>query len=95
MQNTNAFSVNGILTDIHDGLVMKNHVLFKSKTAMINIILYQDSFELVNPLGSAKGKHKTLSVYLSLGNLYPHNRSTVDQMQLVMLCLELDFKLFG
>jgi hypothetical protein len=29
----------------------------------LQILLYQDEFEVVNPLGSAKGKHKLFAVY--------------------------------
>lgn len=49
----------------------------------------------MNPLGSAKKKHKILAVYLTLGNIYPQNRSKIDQMQLVLMVKEVDFKYFG
>lgn len=49
----------------------------------------------MNPLGSARRKHKLLAVYFSLLNLPPHIRSTVDHMQLVLLCREKDFTEFG
>jgi len=49
----------------------------------------------VNPLGSARKKHKLLAVYMTLADLYPHHRSTVDQLQLVLLCKEKDLKTFG
>lgn len=51
------------------------------------LILYQDSLEVVNPLGSGKNKHKILA------DLMPHN--SADHMQLVLLCEEQDFKYFG
>ena len=50
---------------------------------------------MANPLGSGRKKHKILAVYLSLANFPPHYRSTVDQIQLVSLCCESDFKRFG
>lgn len=34
-------------------------------------------------------------MYLTLADLMPHNRSSTDQMQLVLLCKEHDFKYFG
>lgn len=49
----------------------------------------------MNPLGSAKKKHKVLAVYFSLLNMPPHVRSNVDHMQLVLLCTEKNFKEFG
>ena len=36
-----------------------------------------------------------LAVYSTLTDILPHNRSTIDQMQLVLLCREKDFKYFG
>lgn len=50
---------------------------------------------MVNPLGSGKKKHKALAMYLTLADLLPHHRSSIDQMQLVLLCKEQDFKYFG
>lgn len=32
---------------------------------------------------------------MTLANILPHNRSSIDQMQLVLLCREQDFKYFG
>ena len=61
----------------------------------IQIILYQDSFEVVNPLGSAKKKHKILAVYYSVGKLHASVRSLIDNMQPVVLCKEENFKMLG
>ncbi|XP_028416452.1 uncharacterized protein LOC114540531 [Dendronephthya gigantea] len=84
-----------ILRDFMDGSVAKSNVLFVELGNAIKLILYQDAFEVVNPLGSAKKKHKVLAVYVTLGNIYPQNRSQIDQMQLVLLVRESDFKFFG
>ena len=86
---------NYVLEDIVHGTLYKENSLFKSNSGALSIILYQDAFEVVNPLGSAKKKHKVLGVYFTLANLEPHNRSNIDHMQLVLLCRETDFKLFG
>lgn len=34
-------------------------------------------------------------MYLTLADILPHNQSSIDQMQLVLLCREQDFKYFG
>ncbi|CAN8019054.1 unnamed protein product, partial [Ixodes persulcatus] len=60
----------------------------------LQLILYQDAFEVVNPLGTARGKFKVLAVYLTLGNVSPYIRSELNLQQLVLLCLE-DFRHFG
>lgn len=57
--------------------------------------VYHDLFEVVNTLRSGRQKEKILAMYLILTNILPHNRSSTDQMQLVMLCREQDYKHFG
>lgn len=57
------------------------------------MILYQDAFEVVNPLGSAKKKHKLIGVYYTLANFSPEKRSNIDHLQLVLLCREDDLKI--
>lgn len=61
----------------------------------LKLILYQDAFEVVNPLGLAKKKHKIVGVYFTLANFEPFYRSSVDHLQLLLLCTEQDFKYFG
>ena len=82
-------------SDITDGRVFQSNDLFKSHPNSLQLILYQDAFEVCNPLGSSRKKHKILGVYLTLGNFSPHFRSVVDNTLLVLLCKELDLKHFG
>ncbi|XP_030842614.1 uncharacterized protein LOC105437795 isoform X1 [Strongylocentrotus purpuratus] len=84
-----------IYEDFHCGEIFKEHELFGKDPEAVPIILYQDAFEVVNPLGSAKNKHKILAVYATFGNLLPQNRTKIEAMQLVLLCKEKDFKYFG
>lgn len=62
---------------------------------MIHVILYQDAFEIVNPLGSSKGNFRLLAVYMTLENLPLRCRSRVESMQFAMLCRQKDVKEFG
>lgn len=61
----------------------------------MKLILYQDAFEVVNPLGSSRKKHKLVGVYFTLADFEPFHRSSIDHMQLVLLYKETDFKAFG
>lgn len=81
--------------DIWDGHNIANSALFKTDKSSMALVLYQDAFEVVNPLGSGRKKHKILAVYLTLGDILPYNRSKIDQMQLVLLCREQYCKHFG
>jgi phosphopantetheine adenylyltransferase len=81
-----------ILRDFYDGSFYTEH--FDSGD-VLQLILYQDDFEIVNPLGSAKTIHKITAIYYSVGNIAPEYRSNTDHMQLVLLCKTSDFKYFG
>ncbi|CAM4563987.1 unnamed protein product [Leuciscus chuanchicus] len=83
-----------ILKDVWDGENITANLHHADESAL-GLVLYQDAFEVANPLGSGKKKHKILAMYLTLADLFPHNRSSTDQMQLVFLCREQDFKYFG
>ncbi|KAK0152047.1 hypothetical protein N1851_006573 [Merluccius polli] len=80
--------------DISDGQNSKSNQFFMgfsflSNPGCLKLILYQDAFEIVNPLGSAKKKHKVIAVYLSVANLPAHMRSNT------VPCLINDLKQFG
>lgn len=77
-----------IFKDIWDGKTITEEDMQHDPS--LGLILYQDSSEVANPLGSGRKKHNILAVYLTLADLQPH-RSTIDQMQLVLLCREQDF----
>ncbi|KAG7472949.1 hypothetical protein JOB18_038124 [Solea senegalensis] len=90
-----AESPTDVLSDISDGQIFKSNVFFAQNPSCLKLVLYQDAFEIVNPLGSAKTRHKVLAVYASVANLPLHVRSNTDHMLLVLLCREKDFKAFG
>lgn len=80
-----------LLCDITDGTVYKDNPFFQENPDAIILILYQDSFEVVNPIGSAKKTHKILAVYCSFINLPPHIRTHINTIHLVALCTETHF----
>ena len=84
-----------ILSDLKDGKAYKSNIFFANNSNAVQLILFQDAFELVNPLGSARKKHKILGVYYTIGNIHVQYRSSVAQLQLVLLCREVDLKYFG
>jgi hypothetical protein len=80
-------------SDVHSGLNFKTNPFFSENPNALQLILYQDGLELVNPIGASKGIHKVIAYYLTIGNLQPHLRSLINQMQLVLLVKEKDLKL--
>lgn len=85
-------------TDYHSGQSFKSNEFFKKNPESLHIMLFQDAFEVVNPLGSARTKYKLLAIYIAIGNLPPHLRTHIDNIQLVGLVREKWFdhdKVFG
>lgn len=62
------------LEDIWDGSTVAENALFQSDPKSLGLIFYQDAFEVANPLGSGKKKHKVLAVYFSLADVAPHGQ---------------------
>ena len=80
----------GILKDSTDGKAYKRNKFFIKSPNGIKIILHQDAFEVVCPIGPAK-KFKLVTVYLSLENLRFALRSHINNIKRVALCTENDF----
>ena len=81
-----------VMSDFTDGSVFRDSTFFKPNPEALKLILYQDSFEVFNPIESAVQKHKLLAIYLSVGNLNDPTRSHVNSMKLVALCKGKEFK---
>jgi hypothetical protein len=83
-----------VYEDYTDGEVYKNNP-FWFDAPRIELLLYQDGTELVNPIGSSKLKHKSLGVYFALGNLPYHERIKKENLQLLFIVKERMVKKFG
>ncbi|XP_034253633.1 uncharacterized protein LOC117652659 [Thrips palmi] len=82
----------GVFRDFFDGETYKSYKFFQDNPKAIPIILYQDGFELANPIGPAKNlKHKLLGVYMAFGNLPSDIRFKKENIQLVALVKDCDF----
>ncbi|XP_074645861.1 uncharacterized protein LOC141902120 [Tubulanus polymorphus] len=95
-QIMNAIPVNeSILDDIHGSSIYRELKIQMENDRFLELIFYQDEFEIVNPLGSAKKTHKILACYYTFGNIYPWHRSKIDQIQLAFVCKSDSVKKFG
>lgn len=74
-----------------DGTIYKDNY-FYSEELRITLVLYIDDFEICNPLGTSRKKHKITAVYWVFGNI-PH--STLSSVYLALLCKAVDIKRFG
>lgn len=88
----------GCYRDIADGLYFKTNPLFarteKGPPPLV-LLFYFDEFEVCNPIGAYRKKHKLSAFYYILGNLKPHNRSNLSVIQLSILVRSVDLKYFG
>lgn len=68
--NQSHCSSDGIMRDICDGFhmqeILKNGIF-------LEIILYLDDIEIVNPIGSHVKKHKVTMIYFSIANIFRLN----------------------
>nr|XP_054920824.1 uncharacterized protein LOC126518477 [Dermacentor andersoni] len=76
-----------LLRDVCDGTYYQEHSIFRNANSrkLIMLQLYFDDFEICNPLGSKRGRHKLLAGYLTILNFSPNFRSKTTDKYLVLL----------
>lgn len=87
--------VPNVYSTYRDGSNCKENNLLKGEEFRIAVGLYTDDFEVSNPLGTSKKKHKLTAMYWVLANLPSKYRSTLHSIQLALLCKASDVKEFG
>jgi len=75
----------GRLTSFTSGDAFHSMTLHIKDGRILLIHLYNDEFEVVNPIGAARGKHKLNATYFTLGNLPNRFRSSLQHIHLVNL----------
>ena len=86
LSNSNdLFSGDGdTMSSFKDGSVYENHLFFKENCDALRLHFYLDEFEVCNPIGAKRGKHKVLGVYFLVGNL---NCKYWSEMKFIHLCI--------
>ena len=88
-------SVNGYKADLCDGDFIGKHPLFSNDPHALQLILYADDLEIVNPLGTHTRKHKVLMVYFTLANIPPEYRSKLSAIYLLAIAKNFHVKRHG
>lgn len=88
-QETNG---DGDLRDVTDGSYLMQHEFVKSHPNALLFLLYTDDFEIVNPIGSHRKKHKVTAFYWTLLNIPVQHRSKLSAIQLLAMCKQQDLK---
>lgn len=78
-----------------DGLFYTQDGFWSQEELRISLTLYIDDFEVCNPLGTSRKKHKLCGVYWILSNLPPGSNSALSSIYLAILCKSDDIKKFG
>lgn len=73
-----------ILEEYTDGEQWKSHLLLCNHNN-IRVHFYIDEFEIINPLGVKRGKHKLTAEYFKLGNFHHRYTSKVEHIYLSIL----------
>lgn len=69
-----------------DGSYYQGNDFFSTETFRIALGLYVDKFEVANPLGTSRKKHKMFALYWVIANLPSKDRSSLHLIQLAILC---------
>lgn len=83
-----------VIKDFSDGRFFHKNSVFGNSNNALCLILYFDEFELVNPIGASRKKHKMAAFYYILGNIYPEFRSLLKCISLLIMCKSADLKYF-
>lgn len=78
-----------------DGSYFKENPLLTGEDQTISLGLYIDDFEVCNPLGTSRKKHKLCAIYWVIANLPVKYRSSLSSIYLALLCKSVDTKTFG
>lgn len=77
-----------------DGKLFKQNAFYAGEETRLSIILYVDDFEVCNPLGTSRKKHKITAVYWILANVPFQLQSALTSIHLALLCKAFDVKQF-
>jgi hypothetical protein len=85
IQTESSKSSDSVLRDYTDGENFEAHAVFRTHPDAIRLHGYIDDFEVCNPLGSARTKHKLTAVYFYVGNLPKQYTSNLRSIHVALL----------
>lgn len=81
-----------VIENLEDCEVFKSCKLYTTEEVILQIQIYYDDFETVNPLGSKVGIHKLGGIYFSIRNLPSHLNTKLHHIHLLSLFYADDLK---
>lgn len=76
-------------------LSIEKTAFFSGEELTLPLILYIDEFEICNPLGTSRKKHKITSAYWVFADIPATLRSTLTSIYLAILCKATDVNQYG
>ncbi|XP_026099560.1 uncharacterized protein LOC113070477 [Carassius auratus] len=95
LHNRRPCNVSSEYRSLHDGSFYKENCFLSGDELKLPLILYIDDFEICNPLGTSRKKHKVTGVYWVLADIPATLRSTLSSIYLAILCKADDVKQYG
>ena len=83
-----------ILRQFFDGTFIRQNDFYTGEEIKLSIILYVNDFEVCNPLGTSRKKHKITAVYWVLANVPSHLQTALTSIHLGLLCKSVNVKQF-
>ena len=83
-----------LIYDFCDADYLRHHSL-QSTSSTLNLCLYTDDFEIANPIGVHRKKHKITAFYWLLLNIPPEYRSKLSAIQLLAIARTADIRKCG
>ncbi|KAL2095583.1 hypothetical protein ACEWY4_007731 [Coilia grayii] len=84
-----------VLRDFTDGDYYKQHLFFRENPQPLRLHLYEDEFEIVNPLGAKRNKYKICAFYYTVGNIGDKYRSKLSHIHLALMVRYIHLKECG
>lgn len=84
-----------VYRSFHDGSCFRENRFLCGTELTISLILYIDDFEICNPLGTSRKKHKVTGVYWVFADIPAYLRSTLSSIYLAILCKTKDISTHG
>lgn len=94
-QNKRPSDVSSGYKSFHDGSFLRENSFLCEGELKLPLILYIDDFEVCNPLGTSRKKHKVTAVYWVFADIPATLRSTLTSIYLTILCKANDVNQYG
>ncbi len=92
LQNKKPSDASSGYKSFNDGSLLRENSFLCEDELKLPLILYIDDFEICNPLGTSRKKHKVTAVYWVFADIHATLRSTLTSIYLTILCKANDVK---